>query len=92
MIQTDIDFGALARAGDPQTSHDAAERAAAFGVNHRNRIMAALDAPGTIKELAERCGLDHVAVARRMKECERLGLAAPSADRRDGCRVWVRAA
>lgn len=82
----------LARSTDPQTSHDAAERVASVAVSHRNRIMAALDTPGTVKEIAQRCGLDHVRVGKRMVELKRLGLAAETdAPPRDGCREWARA-
>lgn len=81
-----------ARNSDPATSKDAARKAASFANNHRDRIHAALATPGTIKDLAERTGLDHVAVARRMKELQAMGLATPTDDeRRDGCRVWRRA-
>lgn len=81
-----------ARRKDPATSHVAAAKAASFAVSHRNRIMAALSAPGTIKEIAERTGIDHVAVARRMCELQRppLRLAEPTDEKRDGCRVWRR--
>lgn len=91
MEQIGIDFSPRARASDPETSHEAAARAAGFAVSHRNRIYAALEQPGTIKEIARRLGdLDHVAVARRMKELQELGLARPTENRRDGCRVWER--
>ncbi len=78
-----------ARRRDPETSKAAAAKAASFAVSHRNRIMAVLrDEPGTIYDLAARCGLDHVEVARRMSECKRLGLAVPTNEKRDGCRIW----
>lgn len=81
-----------ARRRDPATSHEAAARAEGMAVNHRNRIIAALTEPSTIKELAARLGdIDHVAVARRMSELEELGVAKPTAERRQGCRVWIRA-
>lgn len=80
-----------ARNSDPETSRDAARKAATFANNHRDRIHAALATPGTIKDLAERTGLDHVAVARRLPDLQRMGLAVPMDDeRRDGCRVWRR--
>ena len=80
-----------ARRADPETSHQAATKAASFAVNHRNRIMAVLTEPLTIKEIAARCpGIDHVAVARRMPELKDLGLAEPTEEKRDGCRVWKR--
>jgi len=85
----------LARRSDPVTSHQAAARAASFAVSHRNRIMAVLTEPLTIKEIAARCSgddIDHVAVARRMPELKALGLAQPTDEKRDGCRVWRRKA
>lgn len=79
-----------ARRADPETSHVAAAKAATFAVSHRNRIMAALDEPGTPHEIAARAGLDYWAVQRRMKELLELGLAKPTTEKRDGCRVWGR--
>lgn len=81
-----------ARRTDASTSHAAARKAESFIVSHRNRIMAALDRPGTIYEIAARSGLDHVAVARRMIELQRkpFELAEPTDEKRDGCRVWKR--
>lgn len=95
MDQLSILFAPLPRARkkDPDTSHRAATKAAGMAVNHRNRIMAVLDRPQTIKEIAARLGdLDHVAVARRMPELKELKLAHPTEERRDGCRVWARGA
>lgn len=81
----------LARRSDPETSHEAAAKAAGMAVNHRNRIMAVFDRPMTIKELAARLGdIDHVAVARRMPELQAMSQAHPTNNRRDGCRVWAR--
>lgn len=79
-----------ARRMDPQTSKDAARKAVSFANNHRDRIHAALSTPGTIYQLAERTGLDHVAIARRLPELQRMGLAEPTADKVDGCRIWQR--
>ena len=92
MEQLSIFVEPRARNTDPDTSHAAAARASTFAVSHRNKIMAVLTEPMTIKEIAQRCGLDHVAVARRMTELQRppLRLAVPTDDRRDGCRVWRR--
>lgn len=62
----------LARRDDLGTSKAAAERAASRGVKseHDRRILRALEAlgsaGGTKNEIAERAGLDDVAVARRM--------------------------
>lgn len=90
-LAIDYDPKPLARRRDPATSQEAATRAANFAVNHRNRIRAVLTEPLTIKEIAARLGdLDHVAVARRMSELQQLGLAEPTAERRQGRRVWKR--
>lgn len=53
--------------------------------------MAALSEDLTPREIAERSGVDYVAVQRRMAELERMGLAEPTGDTRNGCRVWRRA-
>lgn len=79
-----------ARRRDPETSKAAANRALEFASGHHARIFEALQAPGTIYELGERCGLNHVAVARRLPEMLKAGLAEPTEDKRDGCRVWRR--
>ena len=65
-----LDFSGRARRDDPATSHAAARRVGEFGHVHHAVILTALEArgPATIYELAERTGLDHVAVARRMSE------------------------
>lgn len=69
----------------------AANKAAAFAVSHRNIIAAALDkGPANIYELGVRCQLSHVAVARRMIELERMKLAHPTDEKRDGCRLWAK--
>lgn len=77
-----------ARRRDPETSKAAALKAANFAAVHRARILAVLERPGTIYDLAERCGLDRVAIARRLPELARDGLVEPTVARRDGCRVW----
>lgn len=79
-----------ARKRDPETSKDAARRAVEFASGHHARIFEALQTPGTIYEIGQRCGLDHVAVARRLPEMAKAGLAQPTDDRRAGCRVWRR--
>jgi hypothetical protein len=79
-----------ARREDPATSQLAAARAGTFAPKHRDVILAALAMPGTIKEIAQRTGIDHVAVARRMSEIERAGDAKPTDEVRAGCRVWTR--
>ena len=78
-----------ARRRDPETSQDAAGKVRQFAANHFNRIAAALrDGPGTYTEIAERCGLERHAVARRLKEMERLGVRK-TAEKREGRVVWV---
>jgi hypothetical protein len=79
-----------ARRRDPSTSKDAARKATTFANHHRDRIHAALATPGNIYEIAKRSGLDHVAVARRLPELMKMGLAEPTEERREGCRVWRR--
>lgn len=81
-----------ARSSDPETSHEAAAKAHAFAGTHEAKIIEALATPGTIKQLAQRIGIDHVAVARRMKALERAQLAEPMDEKIDGCRVWRRKA
>lgn len=81
-----------ARRRDPETSKAAARRAVEFAAGHYARIFDALEADGTIYEIGQRCGLDHVAVARRLPEMAKAGLAEPTETRREGCRVWRRKA
>lgn len=90
MEQLAIDLAPKARRRDPSTSHAAAAKAGSFAVNHRNRIMAVLHGRMTIKDIAAKCGLDHVAVARRMPELLALKQARPTDEKRDGCRCWER--
>jgi predicted ArsR family transcriptional regulator len=93
--QLAIDFTMRARKSDPQTSHDAAGRAGEFAGQHHAIILGDLmtRGPGTIHELAERTGLDHVAVARRMSELETLRTVETTGETRPGpsgrhCREW----
>ena len=82
------------RATDPDTSHAAADQAADLATKHHGIILAALEHPGTIYDIAARTDLDHNAVARRMSELERLDLAYPEGQKKGAsgrmCRVWVR--
>ena len=79
---------------DPDTSHAAADQAAELATKHHGIILAALEHPGTIYDIAARTDLDHTAVARRMSELERLDLAYPEGQKKGAsgrmCRVWVR--
>jgi predicted ArsR family transcriptional regulator len=82
------------RATDPDTSHAAADQAKNLATKHHGIILAALEQPGTIYDIAARTDLDHNAVARRMSELERLDLAYPEGQKKGAsgrmCRVWVR--
>ena len=82
------------RATDPITSHQAADQAADLATKHHGIILAALERPGTIYDIASRTDLDHNAVARRMSELERLDLAYTDGQKKGAsgrmCRVWVR--
>ena len=85
-----------ARKRDPETSKAAANSAKAVQVDHFNRIMAALrGCPGTIYDLAERTGLTHTQVARRLPELSEMvpPRVRPTADTRPSpsgrqCRIW----
>lgn len=81
----------LARRSDPQTSHNAAAKAAPIAPTHRNIIAACIRDHGqlTVKEIADRTDLSQYAVSKRMVELERLAIIAPTGDERDGCRVWA---
>jgi predicted ArsR family transcriptional regulator len=79
---------------DPDTSHAAADQAAELATKHHGIILAALEQPGTIYDIAARTDLDHNAVARRMSELERLDFVYPDGQKKGAsgrmCRVWVR--
>jgi predicted transcriptional regulator len=84
-----------ARIADPATSQAAGAAAAAFICDHHAKIIAALEVggPGTIYEVEARTGIDHVAVARRMKELEMQKLVLRTGDTRPSplgrqCTVW----
>ena len=88
MMQLDLVIP-MARTTDPRTSHAAASRAASTAPTHRNIIMAALrDRPMTVKEIADATGLTQYAASKRLPELQRLGLAGPTGEEREGCRVW----
>lgn len=88
MEQLSIFSPPRARKRDPLTSHRAAAKVNEFAESHRSRILAAMTEPVTPREIAERTGMDYVAVQRRMKEIQTLGLAELTGEQRDGCRVW----
>lgn len=73
---------APARRRDPATSHAAAARADEMRGDHHARILAALKdiGPAGKDRIGKRVGLSGVAVARRLSELEREGLARPTGD------------
>lgn len=95
VLQLPLDFEKRARRADPVTSHLAAAEVVHFAHAHHAKIVGSLitQGAGTIYEIGERIGLDHVAVARRMPELEALNVARPSGATKTGptgrqCRVW----
>lgn len=83
---------ARSRRNDPATSQRAASKVRQFETGHFSLILDALIGnPGTAKEIAQRSGLDYVAVARRMNELQQAGKVYLSGEVRDGCREWRRA-
>lgn len=78
-----------ARRRDPETSQVAAGRVRDFSAGHYAKIMHALrdGGPGTYREIADRCGLERHAVARRLGEMGSLGVHRTDA-KRDGMAVW----
>jgi hypothetical protein len=80
-----------ARRTDPSTSHAAAKRVEGVVAQHYALILSALEqGTGNIYEIGARCGLTHVQAARRLPEMDSLGLAHPTDERREGCRVWAK--
>jgi len=76
-------MAALARRDDPDTSKEAAARVYEFKARHLALIAAALSAGGKTKdEIATVTRLDHIAVARRMKEGEERKLWRRTDERR----------
>lgn len=64
----------LARATDPETSHEAGKRSRSFAGDHRSRILAALAAgPAGQSEIAVRTGLTVAQVSKRLGELRRDG-------------------
>lgn len=84
------DVKVLCRRTDPQTSKNAAEKTKAFKSRHIAKIWGSLKdyGPMTYKEIAEKTGLEPVAVARRRKEMEENKLIVVMDETRNGCSVW----
>ena len=93
----------FARRSDPQTSHDAAERAMVFRSTHEGKIYGALLQAGergaTAKEIAAVTPLTDVQANRRLCAMDRRGLITRNAlfhlsneefeyEQRGGCSVW----
>jgi hypothetical protein len=78
--QLTFDDAPLARRGDPETSHAAAAASAEFRGEHQAKILDALRWYGPMGKtgIAKTSGLDHIAVARRLPELQRKGLASPT--------------
>ncbi len=76
---------ALARATDPQTSHDAAASVSDFAGEHHRKILNALAAgPGTADEIGDRCGLHGHKVGKRLGEMRRAGMVTRLDETRAG--------
>jgi hypothetical protein len=84
-----------ARRLDPETSHEAAEKAAGFAARHEAAIFGAIHDSGprgaTAKEIARSTRLTDVQVNRRLGNMGERGLIRRNGEKRDGCMVWVRA-
>lgn len=85
----------LARSTDPETSHEAAEKAASFAGKHEAACFGAIHDAGafgaTAKEIARATGLTDVQVNRRLGNMGERGLIRRNGDKREGCAVWLKA-
>lgn len=83
---------ARSRRSDPATSQRAASKVRQFDSGHFALIMEALaQGPANFKEIAERCGLERHAVARRLPELRDAGKVRRTDQEREGCAIWSRA-
>jgi hypothetical protein len=89
---------ARARRTDPPTSHDAAARkigrVSTHGAKIRLALMEMMSEGGTCHEIAAKCGLHYVQVARMMKALESRNYVLRSGRERlgpngDYCIVWI---
>ncbi len=72
-----------AHAHDPDTSHDAARQAKGLAERHKAIILRGLGwGQGTSAEIAARCKLDYLQVARRISELKRDGKVTDSGQHR----------
>ncbi len=82
---------ALARTGDPITSHAAADFVTPHLTNLEQKVLQALEDSRyglTTKQIAEKTGIDRVTVSPRMKPLKNKGLVVRTESRRDGSQVW----
>lgn len=80
MNQLSIDWEANARQSDPWTSHAAASRVREFASGHIATILACLKqhGPSTADEIAEHTGLLAHQINKRLSDCQKRQLAAPT--------------
>jgi hypothetical protein len=84
-----------ARREDPASSQLAAARVDEFAAAHYRRILEAMPEPSTIYEIADRAGISHIQVARRLPEMDGTRVRVKPGLHRKGptgrmCRVWER--
>lgn len=79
----------LTRRADPATSYAAAVAIAPHVGTQRAEVLSCLASygPQTYKDIDRTLGW-HTGAQRRLVELQRAGLAAPTGEVRDGCRVW----
>jgi len=79
----------LTRRADPATSFAAAVAVAPHVGTQRVEVLDCLTryGPQTYKDVDRRLGW-HTGAQRRLVELQRAGLARPTGERREGCRVW----
>lgn len=81
-----------ARATDPDTSHQAARRAAVrLQLSHQNVILGVLWRPMVPPEISKLTGLSIVQIDRRRKELLERGEIRLTGVERDGFQEWARA-
>lgn len=88
-MQLSIDFEALARSSDPDTSHEAAAKvdgSALCAIVYRTLVERG---PLTTHEIANLAGLAVVTVSPRIKPMRLAGRVVATGARRDGRSVWA---
>ena len=86
----DMLLSTMARATDPETSHQAARRARCFAESHASRILRAIKhmPKQTAAYYAQMTGLTVVQIDRRLPELERKGLVRTTGAIYNGFRAW----